>query len=66
MSHTNASVLTTKNWTRIKTNLRSLYEAGPGAKNVEAGENDEPIEDNEGEEEFASGAHIPIPTETFP
>ena len=50
---------------RIKANLSMLYEAGPGAKNVEQEENDETTEDNEGEEEIASGAHIPIPTETF-
>ena len=54
-----------KELTRIKANLRMLYEAGPGAKNVEQEETDEPTEDNEGEEEIASGAHIPIPTETF-
>ena len=54
-----------KELARIKANLRMLYEAGPGAKNVEQEETDEPIEDNESEEEIASGAHIPIPTETF-
>ena len=51
---------------RIKANLRMLYEAGSGVKNVEQGEKDEPIEDNGNEEEeIVSGAHIPIPTETF-
>ena len=54
-----------KELSRIKANLRMLYEAGPGAKNVEQEESDEPNEDNKGEEEIASGAHIPIPTETF-
>jgi hypothetical protein len=57
--------LDTKELARIKANLRMLYEAGPGAKNVEQEETDEPTEDNAGEEEIASGAHIPIPTETF-
>ena len=33
--------------------------------NVKEYENDETTEDGEGEEEIASGAHIPIPTETF-
>jgi len=32
---------------------------------VEQEENDETTEDNESDEEIASGAHIPIPTETF-
>jgi len=50
---------------RIKSNLRALYEAGIGAKNVEQEEAIELKEDNEGEEEIISGAHIPIPTETF-
>ena len=54
-----------KELARIKANLRMLYEAGPGAKNVEQEETDEPNADNEGDEELASGAHIPIPTETF-
>ena len=61
----NGSILDDKELARIKANLRTLYEAGPGAKNVEQEENDETTEDNEGEEEIASGAHIPIPTETF-
>ncbi|MEI6043479.1 MAG: N-6 DNA methylase, partial [Chloroflexota bacterium] len=50
--------------TRIKANLRTLYEAGPGAKNVEQEEADS-SEENEEAEETVSGAHIPIPTETF-
>ena len=51
-----------KELARIKTLLRLLYESGPGAKNVEQEENDETTE---GEEEIVSGAHIPMPTETF-
>src|SRR5260370_27252666 len=49
----------------IKANLRALYVEGPGAKNVDHEETDESAEDSEGQEEVASGAHIPIPTETF-
>jgi N-6 DNA Methylase len=52
----------------IKANLKRLYEAGPKAKNVEQEESiseDAATEESEGEEEIASGAHIPIPTETF-
>src|SRR6266487_624391 len=49
----------------IKANLRILYEAGSGAKNVEQEETGEPPEDNGSEEEIASGAYVPIPTETF-
>ncbi|GAB4206658.1 MAG: hypothetical protein OHK0022_33930 [Roseiflexaceae bacterium] len=50
---------------RHKARLRALYEAGPGAK-----DDDDPAEDSAGgsddEGEAAlSGAHIPIPTETF-
>jgi hypothetical protein len=48
---------------RIKANLRALYEAGPGAKDVLL-EDDSPGDDDE-REAGASGAHIPIPTETF-
>lgn len=54
-----------KELARMKANLRALYEAGPGAKNVEQEENSEAGEDDEEEEGLASGAHIPIPTETF-
>lgn len=54
-----------KELARIKANLRMLYEAGPGAKNVEQEEADETTADDEGGEEISSGAHIPIPTETF-
>ena len=44
----------------LKPRLRSLYEAGPGAKE------DEPEEPAEGDEEEAVvGARIPIPAETF-
>ncbi len=50
---------------RIKARLRALYEAGPGAKeDEEAAENDAGGEGEEGEG-TVSGAHIPIPTETF-
>ncbi len=49
---------------QIRNKLRSLYEAGPGAKEEsnwsESGDSRE-----EGEEEAAAGARIPIPTETF-
>ena len=54
-----------KELVRLKSNLRALYEAGPGAKNVEQEETQEATEDSEGLEEVASGADIPIPTETF-
>lgn len=52
---------------RIKNQLRALYEAGPGAKNLEEmATNPSDDEGDKGEEEgFVSGAHIPIPTETF-
>ena len=50
---------------RIKARLRGLYEAGLGVKeNEEAAEVAEESEPN-GEEAAVSGAHIPIPTETF-
>lgn len=54
-----------KELARIKSNLKALYEAGPDAKDVEQEESVEAAEESEGEEELASGAHIPIPTETF-
>jgi hypothetical protein len=54
-----------KELARIKANLRALYEAGPGAKNVEQEETDETTGDDVDEEEIASGAHVPVPTETF-
>jgi len=49
---------------RLKLRLRALYEAGPGAKQDAA---DEEVDDDgdDGEEIAVSGAHIPIPTETF-
>jgi methylase of polypeptide subunit release factors len=50
---------------RIKANLCALYEAGPGAKNVELEEGNEMGEDGEETDESVPGAHIPIPTETF-
>ena len=53
----------TKELTRIKSNLKALYEAGLHGKGVEQEEREETLE--EGEEEMASGAHTPIPTETF-
>ncbi|WP_141508707.1 hypothetical protein [Candidatus Chloroploca asiatica] len=49
---------------RIKQRLRGLYEAGPGVKESEQAT--EAAEGGEGDEDVAvSGAHIPIPTETF-
>ncbi|PDW00255.1 BREX-1 system adenine-specific DNA-methyltransferase PglX [Candidatus Chloroploca asiatica] len=49
---------------RIKQRLRGLYEAGPGVKESE--QVTEAAEGGEGDEDVAvSGAHIPIPTETF-
>jgi hypothetical protein len=54
----------------IKRRLRALYEAGPGVKEDEQEESGEASEEDEDEESDgrasgASGAHIPIPTETF-
>jgi hypothetical protein len=49
---------------RLKANLRALYEAGPGAKDVEQ-EEAPAAEDGDDEAGAGSGAHIPIPTETF-
>lgn len=49
--------------TRLKANLRALYEAGPGAKDVEQDEGEAGDDDDEGE--AVAGAYIPIPTETF-
>ncbi len=51
---------------RIKARLRALYEAGPGAatNDDEATGSEAAGEDDEGEG-AVSGAHIPIPTETF-
>jgi len=54
-----------KELAHIKASLQVLYEAGPGAKNVEQEESNESTDYNESEVEIASGAHIPIPTETF-
>lgn len=54
-----------KELARIKAKLRALYEAGPGAKDVEQEEHSEAEGESEEEEGLASGAHIPIPTETF-
>lgn len=50
---------------RIKERLRGLYEAGPGAKEDDAGEAEAAGGEDEEGEGAASGAHIPIPTETF-
>lgn len=51
---------------RIKAKLRALYEAGPGASTSddESARDEERGEDDEGEGAL-SGAHIPIPAETF-
>jgi len=55
-----------KELTRIKSNLKALYEAKPHSKGVDQEEREETADEgNEAEEEMASGAHIPIPTETF-
>ena len=57
-------ILSTEELNRIKSNLKTLYEVGPGIKDVEL--EDEPVIDDENEDDVAiSGAHIPIPTETF-
>lgn len=48
---------------RIKANLQSLYEAGPGAKADDLELDD--LEHHDDDEEGGSGAYIPIPTETF-
>ncbi|KPV54872.1 hypothetical protein SE17_01110 [Kouleothrix aurantiaca] len=48
----------------IKARLRKLYEDGPGAKDDGADENGD-AEGSEDTEGAVSGAHIPIPTETF-
>lgn len=53
---------------RLKSRLRALYQAGPGASVVDsANEEAEPSGDGEddGGEAVALGARIPIPTETF-
>jgi hypothetical protein len=48
---------------RIKANLTTLYEAGPGAK---ADDLDlEELDHHDDDETGAAGAYIPIPTETF-
>ncbi len=53
-------VLSPEDLTTLKANLRTLYEAGPGAKiDIEVAKT--PGE----EEEIISGAYIPIPAETF-
>ncbi len=49
---------------RLKTRLRTLYQAGPGAK-VEAEEGADANGEEEDEQEVALGARIPIPAETF-
>ena len=54
-----------KELTRIKKNLKALYEAGyHHGKEVEQEEREENT-DEDGEKEMALAAHIPIPTETF-
>jgi len=51
---------------RIKSRLRALYEAGPGAKVKDViEEEDTKANDNEDEAEVVIGKRIPIPTETF-
>jgi len=51
---------------RLKARLRSLYEAGPGAKDDGADdEGDAGAGDDEEGESAVAGAHIPIPTESF-
>lgn len=47
----------------LKVRLRALYEAGPGAK--EETEDIANAQQEDGEEEVAVGARIPIPAETF-
>ncbi len=49
---------------RINARLRALYEAGPGAKQDEESAESE-VASGDDEEAAVSGAHIPIPTETF-
>jgi hypothetical protein len=54
----------------IKARLRVLYKAGPGATTDDGPPTtgDEAVDDGQGaadDEEAVSGAHIPIPTETF-
>ncbi|NTU83048.1 MAG: SAM-dependent DNA methyltransferase, partial [Chloroflexales bacterium] len=49
---------------RLKERLRGLYEAGPGVKESEEGAEAAGGE-SEGDVGAASGAHLPIPTETF-
>lgn len=51
--------------TRTKSRLKALYEAGQGAKEQESDEDNKAGEDEEEGEVLASGAYIPIPTETF-
>lgn len=47
---------------KVKTRLRALYEAGPGAKVVDEAQSSGSDDEEEGS---ALGARIPIPTETF-
>lgn len=50
----------------LKSRLRNLYEAGPGAKeDVEDPDVDADNDDNEENGQIAVGARIPIPAETF-
>jgi hypothetical protein len=51
--------------TRIKHNLLALYEAGPGAKDVDQEKDREESNNDNEEENIIPGARIPIPTETF-
>ncbi len=56
-----------KELSRIKSRLRTLYEAGPGAKVEDVIEGEENAADSNEEEEteLLIGKRIPIPTETF-
>jgi len=56
--------------TRIKAKLKTLYEAEPGTKSLEQANEESVVDSSENDEEeseamLATGAYIPIPTETF-
>ncbi len=50
---------------QIKIRLRSLYEAGPGAKAQDILDDEETQSNKDQKAEDLAGKHIPIPTETF-
>jgi hypothetical protein len=50
---------------RIKSRLRALYEAGPGAKVEDIIDEEESLKEDDEEAETLIGKRIPIPTETF-